>query len=188
MIVCVEGKVVSLEPTAVHIKTNSGLTYLLHVSINTSAQLQINQNIELFTSLILREDAQILYGFSDLNEKEMFQRLLKINGIGPSTALAICSTFTAESFMKIVQSSDVNSLKMVPGIGPKSAKRILVELGEFSLSVDAQPHNVAKQEAKKALESLGFKTDVINQVLSKCSSTQTPMLVKEALKHLSQNK
>jgi Holliday junction DNA helicase RuvA len=188
MIVGIEGKVVVLEPTFLHIKTDSGLIYQTFVSINTSSSTKIGENISLNTSFIVREDAQLLYGFSNSHEKEMFDRLLKISGVGASTAMAICSTFTPSSFMQIVQSSDINSLKMVPGIGPKSAKRILVELGEFALKVEATPQNKAKDDARSALESLGFKLENINKTLKNIDSSDTSYIVKEALKQLSKSK
>ena len=187
MIVGIEGVVKEIDPTNLHIKTSSGLVYSVFVSVNTSSCVKKDENIYLHTSFIVREDAQLLYGFLNSHEKQMFDRLLKINGIGANTALAICSTFTPSSFMNIVQSSDINSLKMVPGIGPKSAKRILVELGEFSLKVEAAPQNRAKEDAKMALESLGFKSDSINRVIKDIDSTDTSLVVKEALKILSKS-
>jgi Holliday junction DNA helicase RuvA len=188
MIVAIDGEVSLLEPTHVHLKTASGLTYQVNISVNTAASLKIGNEATLRTAHIIREDAQILYGFATALEKEMFERLIKINGVGPSTAMAICSTFMPESFMNIVQSSDINSLKMVPGIGPKSAKRILVELGDFSLQVESTPQNRSKEEAKAALESLGFKSEAITIALKQLSSTDTSTLVKEALKLLSKSK
>ncbi len=116
----------------------------------------------------------------------MFDRVIKINGVGPSTALAICSTFTPEAFSAAVYSQDVDAIKTVPGIGPKSAKRILVELGDFVLTTDELDSlSQAKQDALLALESLGFKKDRISKILSSCESETTQTLIKEALKKLS---
>jgi len=116
----------------------------------------------------------------------MFDRVIKINGVGPSTALAICSTFTPEAFSTAVFNQDVNTIKTVPGIGPKSAKRILVELGDFVLTTDnLDSASQAKQDALLALESLGFKKDKIQTVLVGCDSQTTQSLIKEALKKLS---
>jgi Holliday junction DNA helicase RuvA len=115
----------------------------------------------------------------------MFDRVIKINGVGPSTALAICSTFTPEAFSKAVMSQDVDTIKQVPGIGPKSAKRILVELGDFVLTTDeVDDMSKSKQEAQQALESLGFKKEKVQKVLSACKGDDTQMLIKEALKKL----
>ena len=80
---------------------------------------------------LIKEDSNNLYGFLDSNEKKLFDTVIKINGVGPKAAMAICSTFTPSSFAEIVETSDVTMLKRVPGIGPKGASRILVELTGF---------------------------------------------------------
>jgi Holliday junction DNA helicase RuvA len=185
MIVAIEGEVVKKEPTFLHLKLANGLTYLVHISINCSAKISTNF-ISLYTTQIIKEDSHALYGFIDNLEKLMFDRVIKINGVGPSTALAICSTFTPEAFSAAVMGSDVNALKAVPGIGPKSAKRILVELGDFNLGADMLDSvSQAKQDALLALESLGFKKEKINKVFASCTMQTTEALIKEALKKLS---
>ncbi len=184
MIVAIEGEVVKKEPTFLHLKLSNGLTYLVYISLNSSAKISTDF-VSLHTTQIIKEDSHSLYGFVDSLEKLMFDRVIKINGVGPSTALAICSTFTPEAFSKAVMSSDVNTIKMVPGIGPKSAKRILVELGDFDLTLnESDDSNLAKTDALLALESLGFKKDKIQKVLGSCKSKETAELIKEALKKL----
>lgn len=184
MIVAIEGEVVKKEPTFLHLKLTNGMTYLVHVSINCSAKISTN-TVSLHTTQIIKEESHALYGFIDILEKTMFDRVIKINGVGPSTALAICSTFTPEAFSAAVLSQDVNTIKSVPGIGPKSAKRILVELGDFVLTTDETDSvSVAKQEALLALESLGFRKEKIQKILVSCKSDNTQMLIKEALKKL----
>ena len=137
MIVAIEGEVVKKEPTFLHLKLANGLTYFVHISINSSAKIS-STHITLHTTQIIKEDSHALYGFVDQLEKSLFDRVIKINGVGPSTALAICSTFTPEAFSHAVLGQDVNALKAVPGIGPKSAKRILVELGDFQEFADSK--------------------------------------------------
>ncbi|MCH9814292.1 MAG: Holliday junction branch migration protein RuvA [Epsilonproteobacteria bacterium] len=183
MIVAIEGEVVKKEPTFLHLKLTNGLTYLVHISINSSAQIS-TAKISLHATQIIKEDSHALYGFVDILEKSMFDRVIKINGVGPSTALAICSTFTPEAFSHAVMGQDVNALKAVPGIGPKSAKRILVELGDFTLISDDDGAGQVKQDALLALESLGFKKEAINKALRDTESTTTEALIKEALKKL----
>lgn len=184
MIIGIEGLVEKKEPTCIHLNVN-GLIYEVFVSVNTSSDITTKQ-IKLHTTHIIREDAQLLFGFMDQNEKVMFDSLLKINGVGPKVALAICSTFTPMTFSQIVQSNDVNGLKRVPGIGPKSAGRILVELSGFSLELtkDEQSSISVNNDAVLALQSLGFKKDVISKVLKSCTQTETGALVKEALQKL----
>ena len=162
MIVGLVGRVVKKEPTSLQLNV-SGVIYEVFVSLNCSSKI-ISDEITLEIIEIIREDAHNLYGFLDSNEKKLFDTVIKINGVGPKVALAICSTFTPSSFAQIVTSNDVNMLKRVPGIGPKGASRILVELSGFIVdgasSDEATNINI---EASLALESLGFK-NVVNLV------------------------
>jgi len=184
MIVGIEGTIEKKEPTLVHINT-SGLIYEVSVSLNCSSKI-IENKVKLFTTHIIREDAQLLYGFLDYNEKKLFDTVIKINGVGPKVALAICSTFTPASFSQIVSSNDVSMLKRVPGIGPKGASRLLVELTGFVIDGNVDDSDLSNHmlEAAMALESLGFKKDIVSKILTTCISTNTSELVREALKKL----
>ncbi len=183
MIVGIEGKVEHKEPTHLHINVN-GVIYQVGISLNCSGAISTD-DIKLFTTYIVKEDSQSLYGFIDINEKKLFDTVIKINGVGPKVALAICSTFTPSSFAQIVANKDVATLKRVPGIGPKGASRILVELSGFVVDGNSdEMQGASVSEAVQALESLGFKKDQISKVLSKCSATTTSELVKQALKGL----
>lgn len=185
MIVALRGVVFHKEPNVVYIDVN-GVVYEVFISLQCYALIK-SENITIFTSHIIREDAQLLYGFIDKNEKILFERLIKINGVGPKVAMAICSTYTPLEFSSIVSSGDVKAVQKVVGIGPKSAGRILVELNGFDISMLETPTSGASKtlmEASMALESLGYKKDVIAKVLAKCKSDDTASLVKEALKQL----
>ena len=182
MIVGIEGTVERKEPTFVHINVN-GMIHEVHVSINTSNAIQ-ESKVKLFVTQVIREDSNNLFGFIDTNEKKMFDTVLKINGVGPKVGLAICSTFTPSTFAKVVASKDVSMLKRVPGIGPKAASRILVELADFIVDGNEESgHSGALGEAEMALESLGFKKEAIRKVLSGATG-DTSSLVKEGLKKL----
>ncbi len=181
MIVGIEGRVEVKEPTYLHINVN-GLIYEVNVSINTSNAVQ-EKEVKLLVTQILREDANLLYGFANKSEKKMFDTLLKINGVGPKVAQAVCSTFTPETFARIVASKDVGLLKRVPGIGPKAASRILVELADFIVDGEESPALADHNEAMLALESLGFKKEAIRKALAG-ESGDTATLVKIALKKL----
>lgn len=182
MIVGIEGTVERKDPTFVHVNVN-GLIYEVHVSINTSNTIE-EHKVKLFVTQVIREDANLLFGFMDSNEQKMFDTVLKINGVGPKVGLAICSTFTPATFAKVVASKDVSMLKRVPGIGPKAASRILVELADFIVDGNEESGTSgALGEATMALESLGFKQDAIRKALSGCSG-DTSALVKEGLKKL----
>lgn len=186
MIVGLEGLVEHKEPTLVHINV-AGVLYEVFISLHTYGSLG-TEKVKLHISHIIREDAQQLYGFFQKSEKILFEGMLKINGIGPKAAVAICSTFTPEQFAGIISSKDVNALKKVPGIGPKSAARIMVELAGFDTVLlsdgTSGSGTSAHLEATMALESLGFKKEQIAKALSASNATDTPALVKEALKQL----
>jgi Holliday junction DNA helicase RuvA len=186
MIVGVKGKIVHKEPSFVHIDVN-GVVYEVFISLQTFSALPKDE-VSLFATHIIREDAQLLFGFLDMSEKKMFARLIKINGVGPKVAMAICSTYTPSQFGVIINNKDMNGVKKVPGIGPKSAGRILVELAGFDeelLSSNAEPsRTLSFNEASEALEALGFKKDKISKALSACEGDDTASLVKQALKLL----
>jgi len=182
MIVGIEGSIERKDPTYVHINVN-GLIYEVHLSINTSNAIQ-ESRVKLYVTQIIREDTNALYGFREMNEKKMFDTLIKINGVGPKVALAVCSTFTPETFARVVSSKDVGMLKRVPGIGPKAASRILVELADFIVDGGDESSTAgAMGEAVMALESLGFKKEAIQKALAGVSG-DTATMVKEGLKKL----
>jgi len=187
MIVGINGKVVYKEPSFVHINVN-GIVYEVFISLHTFSVLQKDE-VSLFTIQIIREDANLLYGFMDMNEKKLFARFIKINGVGPKVAMAICSTYTPSQFATVLSNKDVKAIQKVPGIGPKSAGRILVELNGFDAEMlqsatDTPTKTAAYNEASEALEALGFKKDKISKALSACEGEDTASLVKGALKLL----
>lgn len=185
MIVGLVGKITKKEPTLLNINVN-GIIYEVFVSLNCSSKI-ISEDVKLEISQIIREDINALYGFLDSNEKKLFDTVIKINGVGPKVAMAICSTFTPASFAQIVNENDVTMLKRVPGLGPKGASRILVELSGFIVDSNdgTQDSSLSSSfEAALALESLGFKKDLVAKVLKTCVSGNTSDLVKEALKKL----
>ena len=183
MIAAVRGTILEKEPGWCDVMTASGVAYRLFTSLTTFGSLGKNE-VLLYTTPVYREDAQALYGFADRAEQKMFEMLLKINGVGPKVAMAILSTFSPTQFARVIQGQDIPSLCKVPGIGKKSAGLILVQLGEFSVEMLGQsddPLALAKHEAAQALEGLGFKKELVTQVLSQCAATDTAGLVKEAL-------
>ncbi|MDQ7044933.1 MAG: Holliday junction branch migration protein RuvA [Sulfurimonas sp.] len=185
MIVGLTGKVKYKEPSFVHIDV-VGVVYEVFISLQTFSALGSDE-VSLFTTQIIREDAQLLFGFLEMSEKKMFARLIKINGVGPKVAMAICSTYTPSQFAVVINNKDMNGVKKVPGIGPKSAGRILVELAGFDVELVASsdaPVSQSFAQASEALASLGFTKPKISKALSACSGKDTAALVKEALKLL----
>ena len=175
MISALRGKVFEKEDGKILLDVRD-VIYELNVSLLTFSSAE--DGIYYITEII-RENEYSLYGFSDKSEKKMFDTLIKLNGVGPKVALAICSTFTPSEFMNVISSQDINALKKVPGIGPKSAKRILVEMGEFEVEMS----NKEVGQAITALENLGFKKENIIKVVSDLNGS-VEEIIKEALKRL----
>ncbi|MCR4942376.1 MAG: Holliday junction branch migration protein RuvA [Campylobacter sp.] len=183
MIKAIEGIITKKQPAFVIIKTASGVSYGVFISLFCSAKLETGTKIELNITQIIREDANLLYGFLDLGEQKIFEMLIKLSGIGASTAMAVCSSLSPNAFSSAILNGDADTLKQVPGIGIKTARRIIAELSDAKLIVDENVPNYAN-EALLALESLGFKRDRIVKVLADCKATNTSDLVKEALRKL----
>jgi Holliday junction DNA helicase RuvA len=180
MIAAFRGKLFKKKLNSVLVDVN-GVIYEINVSVNTYSELK--DEVFIYITEIIREDSYTLYGFINEYEKKMFDTLIKINGVGPKVALAICSTFTPQTFASIVQSKNISALKQVPGIGPKSANRILIELGEFSVGEVSEENSVIP-DAITALENLGFKKDAITKALKDVKVTSTEEAIKLALKKL----
>lgn len=182
MIKAIEGIVTKKEPTYLLLKIASGITYGIHISLFCSAKIELGNKVELFITQVIREDANLLYGFLDIDEQRIFELLIKLNGVGASTAMAICSSLNPQAFTNAILTADDNILKTVPGIGAKTARRIIAELSDAKLNLDNTPNY--QQEAIAALESLGFKRDKILKVISDCDAVDTGNLIKQALKKL----
>ena len=148
----------------------SGIGYELEAPMSTFYKLpETGANLVLHTHMVVREDAQLLYGFSEKSEKNIFRTLLKVNGVGPKVALAILSTLSVADIVETVQMEDVTRLTQVPGIGKKTAERLLVELrdriGSDELDATTLPGAApeaaapasAVGDAVSALIALGYK-------------------------------
>lgn len=185
MIKAIEGMITKKEPTFLVLKTGSGVSYGIFVSLFTYAKLEKNQKIELLITQIIREDANLLYGFLDISEQKMFEMLVKLNGIGAATAIAVCSSLNVNDFSNAIMSGNAEVFKSVPGIGPKMARRIIAELSDAKIILDSEQNGGnSRNEAMQALESLGFKRDKISKVLSECKNEETSEIIKEALQIL----
>lgn len=194
MIVGLRGIVDKIEPMYIEIDAN-GVIYGVHMSLNATNALRAllsekaQNTVKILCSCVIREDAHLLFGFVEEIEKQTFERLIKINGVGPKVALAILSTYTPTHFASIIANKDIDSLKKVPGIGAKGAGKIMVDIGgffaELLLNTDAHIHNDSyKSEATLALRSLGFKDGDIAKALEGINSSNVSELVKGALKKL----
>ncbi|EQL67144.1 Holliday junction DNA helicase RuvA [Helicobacter pylori FD703] len=182
MIVGLIGVVEKISALEAHIEAQ-GVVYGVQVSMRTSALLQAGQKVRLKILQVIKEDANLLYGFLEESEKILFERLLKINGVGGRIALAILSSFSPNEFENIIAAKEVKRLQQVPGIGKKLADKIMVDLIGFFIQDETKPmhHN----EVFLALESLGFKSTEINQVLKTLKpNLSIEAAIKEALQQL----
>lgn len=146
-----------------------GIGYEISVSMTTVYDLpQIGEKVTLFTHFLVKEDSQALYGFIGKSERVLFRILIKVNGIGPKMALAVLSSMSSEELISNVQDSDVSALTRIPGVGKKTAERLIIELRDklgqavktdlFSApAVLRQVQADPRQEAEAALISLGYK-------------------------------
>ncbi|WP_104697408.1 MULTISPECIES: Holliday junction branch migration protein RuvA [unclassified Helicobacter] len=181
MLFAIKGRIFSIEPTRLLLE-QSGLIYEIFISFTTFNQLNTKQEVLVFVTKIIREDSHALYGFSEEVEKNIFDRLIKINGVGPKVALAILSTYNPQEFLMIIQNKDIASLQKVSGIGAKSAGKIMVDLSGFYIQThEEKAPQKSNIEAKMALESLGFKPSVVDKVLKQVKAVKTQDIIKEAL-------
>jgi Holliday junction DNA helicase RuvA len=196
MIAFLKGRLVHLEPTHVIIDVN-GVGYFVHISLQTFSEIKAQENIMLFTHLSIREDAHVLFGFSNESEKRLFQQLISVNGVGPSTAIVMLSYMNSSELKTAIVHEDAVALQGIKGIGGKTAQRVIIDLKdklkkesweENQPAVSIGPHNTLRKEALTALLTLGLPKAAaeksIDAVLKKSGNTITlEDLVKQALKN-----
>jgi len=196
MIAFLKGKLIQKDPNHVVIEVN-GVGYHVHISLQTYTEIKDQENILLFTHLNVREDAHILFGFSKESERKMFQLLVSVNGVGPSTAIVMLSYMTVEELKSAIVHDDADTLQRIKGIGGKTAQRVIIELKD-KLKKDAYEeiipsgtgvrHNTLRAEALSALITLGINKSAaeksVDGVLKKSGNTLTlEDLVKQALRN-----
>ena len=162
----------------------NGVGYEVQVSLNALESMpDTGGNVKLLTYLIVREDAHLLYGFADLHERELFKSLIKINGVGPKLALAILSGMNTDLFTSFIVAGDVTALTKLPGVGKKTAQRLIIEmkdkLPEWQVKIGSSDGKMKKiesvsskqviirSEAEAALVALGYKSIEASKALDK---------------------
>ena len=196
MIGRLQGKLISKQPPGLMIEVQ-GVGYEVEAPMSTFYQLaDVGSEVTLHIHMVVREDAQTLYGFHDLADRTLFRTLLKVNGVGAKMALTILSGMDAQGFKNCIQFGDVDALVRLPGVGKKTAERLVVELrdrldndsisavvkaGENSSSETVRSHI---EEAISALTALGYKgpeaLKMVNNVQEETSSCED--LIRLALK------
>ncbi len=175
-----------------------GLGYEVLVSLNTFFDLPaLGEKVTLRTHFVVREDVQQLYGFADVRERELFRTLIKVSGVGPKMALAILSGMTATDFVHSVQTNDTATLVKLPGVGKKTAERLIVEMRDRlesfgntadigMLSASASNQSAAVKEAESALITLGYKPQEAARMVNACAGEKqtSQELIRQALKSM----
>lgn len=194
----IRGLVVQVTPTHA-ILDASGIGYQIHVPSNTASKLpEPGQTALLHTSFIVREGFQGLYGFTQSEERDLFNEVIEISGIGPKIALALISYFSLSDLQDVITREDAAALSKIPGIGKKTAERLLIELRnrleKFFLNVPFEkttaPTNIKQQtfqDALKALINLGYNRSAAQNALKKSLQDQEELglgeLISTSLKH-----
>ena len=194
MIGSLNGLIISKKPSEVLLEVN-GIGYEVHVPLSTSFKLpSVDQTVQLLTHLLVREDQHTLYGFITEDERKLFRALIKISGVGAKLALTILSGINVEGFIRSVQMQDVDTLIHLPGIGKKTAERLLVEMkdkvgqmGDIAQNdaIESKDLRII-QEAHNALTSLGYKSVEARKILNGIDSNGLTVeaLLKQALQSL----
>ncbi len=192
MITQIKGRLVEKSPTELVVDCN-GVGYSINISLNTFSQLNKEENIRLFTHLIVKEDSHTLFGFSTKSERELFKLLISVSGVGASTARTMLSSLTPVEIISSINNEDVNSVQSIKGIGSKTAQRIILELKDKVLSLesdDSQIQMISKDadEAITALEVLGYSrkqtSKIVNQIKTENHGITVESLIKKALNKL----
>lgn len=178
---------------------NQGIGYAVKVPLTVLESLRANgSECKLYTYLYVREDQLALFGFESRNQLHMFELLITVNGVGPKVALGILSTFTVSALMMAIVSQDAKAISKAPGIGAKSAQKVILELKdkvaaedilyqEVSAGTERIEEDSALHDAYLALVSLGYEASDASKVLSKLENTDgmdSEMILKQALKKL----
>ena len=194
MIAWLEGTVIERQAPWILLNVN-GVGYELEAPLSVFYDLPaVGSKAQLFAHMVVREDAQLLYGFSERRQRDVFRMLIKMNGIGPKVALAVLSTLSLEELAACAANQDVAVLTKVPGIGQKTALRLLVELQDrlerdfADLSGGGSSAGNQSSDAVSALVALGYKsaeaTKVVRQLGADLTSEE---LIRQALRILSGN-
>jgi len=191
MIGSLSGRLLEKYPTELLIECG-GVGYEVKISLHTFSQLTESESIKIFTKLIVREDAHLLYGFNTKDEREMFNFLISVSGIGPNTALIMLSSLSPEEIANAIQTEDVTTIQKIKGIGVKTAQRVILDLKGKVLKFSGDSENIFSKnntnrfDALTALVSLGFDKKAAERVMDKIDSGSETVeqLIKGALKLL----
>lgn len=193
MIYFLKGKIHEISPAFVVIDCN-GVGYISTISLQTYTAIQNLKETLLYVQPIVREDAHLLFGFSTQIEKKLFNLLISVNGVGPSSAMMMLSSMSVSEIVSAISSGNNLALQKIKGIGAKTAQRIILDLREKVISFEIDeislenPNNKIKFEALSALEVLGISKKITERVIDKILLSEPDIdvesLIKETLKSI----
>ncbi len=187
MITYILGKLIEKTPTKIVVESY-GIGYEINISLNTYEKIPNEENIKICTYLQRKEDSDILFGFTSRIERSIFQQLISVSGIGPSTARTILSSISPKEIQDAVWSEDVNRIKSIKGIGLKTAQRLIIELKDKVELFDKKDIDLSgenfdiKKEALLALSVLGFSKSKAENVVSKVYFENQDIELQELIK------
>ena len=183
----IEGDFVEKSPAHVVVRAGA-LGYYIHISVYTYSQVSSQTSGRLYLRFVVREDAQILYGFSSREEREIFRLLISVSGVGANTARLILSSLSPDEVAQSILAGNVAALQGIKGIGAKSAQRIIVDLKDKvgkGAGIDElfySQDNTSREESLSALVALGFPKKGVEKVLTRILSEQPELSVEEVVK------
>lgn len=190
------GKFTLITPSFMVVDCN-GVGYKAEISLSSYSKLKDVTEGKIFVHYVVREDAQILYGFIDEKERELFRVLIGVSGIGPNTARMMLSSLGTDEIVSAIASEDLKTINSIKGIGNKTAQRLIVELKDKlkkwdyvseNINIDIQKNNKNREEALLALQTLGFNKIIVEKTLDKILKEDKLIsvedLIKQALKRL----
>lgn len=183
MIGYIQGQLITKTPTWIVVETQ-GLGWHIHIPVSTYEVIgQEGEKIKIFTHLHVRDDGIQLFGFATEREKELFLLLISVSGIGPKLAQSILSGISVEDFERAIQNQEIETLLRVPGIGKKTAERLILELrGKISKPVEVGARVSLQEESVLALVSLGYKRAQAQAVVEKVLRQESGLSVEEVLR------
>ena len=170
----IKGNIVEKSPDHIVVETAGGVAFFINITLTTFSQLPDSGEVKILTHYIVKEDAQLLYGFVEDDEREMFKLLIGVNGIGPNTGRLILSSMNVGEVLNALATEDVRALQSIKGIGAKTAQRIIIDLKDKTKkmqwtdsSKNTISYNNNKYEALSALVALGFPKNTAEKALDK---------------------
>ena len=189
----ITGKVAEKSPTYV-VLDNQGIGYFINITLNTFTAIGEKEDVKLYTHEQILEDAHNLFGFYSAKERDLFELLISVSGVGCNTARLILSSLTVNELSNAIVNDDVKTIQAVKGIGAKTAQRIVIDLkdklkkNDFPTEIFTAPNNTIKAEALSALTILGFGKAAVekalDRLLKQMPDANVETLIKEALKIL----